>query len=131
MSKIKKKILAGVLAFAILAPTVANAAYVSYVGYSLPPFQKNNYTSYHKIKTNDDYIYNIVENISVDAKSVKFWAQWNGDKWSKKYTQKKGSSQKIEFDKNLDKGNKVRLAMENSSYNIKNYGFVAGRVDFR
>ena len=38
MSKIKKKILAGVLALAILAPTVANAAYVSYVGYSLPPF---------------------------------------------------------------------------------------------
>jgi hypothetical protein len=128
---LKKRVLAGVLALGVLIPTTVSAGYVSYVGYSLPPLKKNNYTSYHDKVTNDDYIHNIVENISGDADTVTFWAEYDDDRYSNKYDQKIGNATTIELDGNLDVGNEVRLAMENADWKLTDYGFVAGRVDFR
>lgn len=126
---LKKKLLVGTLVFGILAPTVASAAYKSYVGYSLPPMQGNNYTSYHTKETNDDYIHNIVENMS-GTSTANFWAD-DGKAISKKYNQKVKSSVTINFNTNKDKGNEIRMGMENDTWELNKYGFVAGRVDFR
>lgn len=125
---LKKKLLVGALAIGLLAPAAADAAYKSYVGYRLPPLQGNNYTSYHEKQTNDDHIQNIVENLS-NTSEANFWAD-DGRSISKKYNQKVGSNQKIIFDTNKDKGNEVRLAMENANLSTSN-AFAAGRADFR
>ncbi len=60
------------LLLALLAPV--SAAEVGYVGYKLPRLKGNNYTGYHQKATNDDYIRNIVENVS-NTSTVNFWAQ--------------------------------------------------------
>jgi hypothetical protein len=52
--------------------------------------QGNNYTSYHTKETNDDYIHNIVENMS-GTSTANFWAD-DGKAISKKYNQKVKSS---------------------------------------
>ncbi|WML37967.1 hypothetical protein RCG19_11980 [Neobacillus sp. OS1-2] len=132
---LKKKLVVGTLALGLLAPTVASAAYNSYVGYSLPPLGGNNYTYYHTKATNDDYIHNIVENIDGAANAANFWAEdktlISSGTISQKYKQTVGSAQTIKFLKNESAGTNVRMAMENYSLKLNDYGFVAGRVDFR
>lgn len=125
---LKKKLLIGALAIGLLAPTAADAAYKSYVGYKLPPLKGNNYTSYHEKQTNDDHIQNKLENLA-NTSEANFWAD-DGSSISKKYNQKVGNETKIKFDTNKDKGNEVRLAMENAKWSTKN-AFAAGQADFR
>jgi len=125
----KKKLLVGSLSLALLLPVAAEAAYKSYVGYALPAFKGNNYTSYHEKQTSDDYIMNVVENLEKTS-SANFWAQDHSGSISSKYNQKKGNTTKINFNTGKSKGNDVRMAMENGEWSTST-AFVAGRVDFR
>ncbi|WP_087678566.1 hypothetical protein [Garciella nitratireducens] len=127
----KKKRLISILSICLLLALLApvSAAEVGYVGYKLPRLKGNNYTGYHQKATNDDYIRNIVENVS-NTSTVNFWAQDHSGDISSKYNQKVGSVAKIIFNTNKDKGNSIRMAMENGKLST-GYAFVAGRVNFR
>ncbi|AKI91133.1 hypothetical protein ACMX8W_03740 [Bacillus subtilis] len=127
----KKKIVAGVLGLTLLMPLGAGAAYKSYTGYVLGGNSSNNYTGYHSKETSNQHIMNTVENFQ-KASSANFWAQRSGaDTVSSKYNQKKGNTTKIKFDDTVNKGQKVRLAMENANWKQFSRAFVAGRADFR
>mgnify|MGYP001365252443 CR=1 FL=1 len=127
----KKKMIVSVLSIcAMLALSVpVSAAEAGYVGYRLPPLKGNNYTSFHKKVTNDDYITNVLENLT-NTSTANFWAQDRSGSISSKYNQKKGSTQRISFNTNKDKGNEIRMAMENAKLSTGN-AFAAGRVNFR
>lgn len=126
-----KKIIMSILSMSIIL-TLSVAAFASeipYVGYKLGRFKQNNHTGYHEKATNDDYIKNVVENLSKTS-TASFWADDSSGKISKKYNQKVSSTAKIKFNTNKDKGNDIRMTMENASFSV-NDAFVAGRVDFR
>lgn len=125
----KKKIFLVSFIFLLIVPGAVSASYISYTGYSLPPLQQNNYTGYHEKQTNNDYIENIVENLS-NTDTVNFWAENSSGAISKKYNQKIGSYAKINFDVDMIAGQDVRMGMENAHWYWREYAFVAGRVDF-
>ncbi|KML23305.1 MULTISPECIES: hypothetical protein [Priestia] len=127
---LKKSLLTGAIALSVIVPTAASAAYTGYVGYTLPAYSGNNYTSAHTKQTGDDFIKNKLENLSKTSKA-NFWAA-NTDKnaISGKYDQKVGSIVQINFSSGKSKGYQARLGMENDDWS-KDNAFAAGQVDFR
>ncbi|GMX61664.1 MULTISPECIES: hypothetical protein [Paenibacillus] len=131
--KMNLKVL-GIASFVFLAAIPAvSAGFQPYVGYSLPPLKKNNYTNTHIKVTGNQYIENKVTNLQ-NTGSVTMWAT-NDQKTpvSADYDFKVGSHNNITFNNNtpLYQGQGVAMGMQNGSWYWQEYAFVAGEVDFK
>ena len=125
-----RKIIATSLCAGILSISAVSAA--GYVGYKLPRFQGNNYTSAHAKTTKANYITNTLENVE-GTSTVTFWANNSSKRQiSNDYDQKKGNTSDIKFptDGYAAEGTEIILGMENASWSVDT-AFCAGTVNFR
>lgn len=129
MKKLRKIIVTSLCA-GILSISAVSAA--GYVGYKLPRFQGNNYTTAHAKTTSANYITNKLENVE-GTSTVTFWAANSTKRQiSNDYDQKKGNTSNIKFTTSgyAGKGIQIILGMENASWSIGT-AFCAGTVNFR
>ncbi|WP_019278427.1 hypothetical protein [Clostridium botulinum] len=111
-------------------PSLASMSPESYEAYELPRFCGNNYTNKHAKTTGSQFLDNKVTKLT-DAPGANMWAcNAEKDMVSKKVTFRSDKAYyKIKFNKRLNKGNWVRMGMENTEC-TDSRGFVSGVVYF-
>lgn len=127
----KKIRIAGFVALAIFStPLAVSAAYNVYTDYFLYSLCANNYTNAHVKTTDTQNIVNTVTSFK-DTNKGNFWAtDSNKNRISRVAAQSVGTSSLLTFTKEKNRGDSVRLGMENFNQVATN-AKVSGEVNFK